>query len=364
MTLAALPARRPSRPELQPASRFNSHRGANPRPSSSWPISSPGLSSQSESSTRTIRTVELQLAEAPSRSTSDYAPTPRDMAMLMALDSYRYLDRGQLQLLFFSGPRSCQYRLRWLVDHGLVRTWRVVMRPGRVCRSSIYLLSRRGAAALAEWLDEDPRPYLRRAEHALERRFHLVHQLEANQFFVDLAFAARALLGHGLYHWVGEHGVQDAYAEGDERGPIPDGWGRLLTPDREILIHLEWDRGTEQPRRLRAKLHAYTAYFADRAGASANQVLFVAPTEQRERQIAYLLPNHADTERESCRFWTTTTAFIAAAGPLGAVWANDGSGRRVSMLDMAGLPRSDRPAEDSVGKRDWWLRRPGGGSGS
>jgi hypothetical protein len=364
MTLATIPARRPSRPELQPASRGHSRRGANPLTSSSWPISSPGLSPLSSSSTRTIRTVELQLADAPSTSTSDYTPTPRDMAMLMALDSYRYLDRGQLQALFFSGPRSCQYRLRWLVDHGLVRTWRVVMRPGRVCRSSIYLLSRRGAAALAEWLDEDPQQYLRRAEHALERRFHLVHQLEANQFFVELAFAARDLPGHGLYHWVGEHGVQDAYAEGDERGPIPDGWGRLLAPDREVLIHLEWDRGTEQPRRLRAKLHAYTAYFADRAGASANQVLFVAPTEQRERQIACLLPDHADAERESCRFWTTATAFMAAGGPLGAVWGGDGSRRRVSVLEMASLPRSERQVEDAVGKPGWWLRRPGGGGGS
>src|ERR1700693_1567324 len=137
MTLSTIPARNPSRPELQPASRGRSRRGTNPLPSSSRPISSPGLPSQSESSTRTIRTVELQLADAPSRSNSDYTPTPRDMAMLMALDSYRYLDRGQLQALFFSGPRRCQYRLRWLVDHGLVRTWRVVMRPGRVCRSSI-----------------------------------------------------------------------------------------------------------------------------------------------------------------------------------------------------------------------------------
>ena len=364
MNRAAIRARNTSRPELQPASRFHSRRGANPLPSSSWPISSPGQSPLSASSTRTVRTVELQLADSPSRTTSGYTPTPRDMAMLMTLDSYRYLDRGQLQALFFSGSRSCQYRLRWLVEHGLVRTWRVVTRPGRVCRSSIYLLSRRGAAALAEWLDEDPRPYLRRAEHALERRFHLVHQLEANQFFVDLAFAARELPDYGLYHWVGEHGIQDAYAEGDERGPIPDGWGRLVTPDREVLIHLEWDRGTEQPRRLRAKLHAYTAYFTDRAGASANQVLFVAPTEQRERHIACLLPDHIDADRESCRFWTTTTAFIAAAGPLGAVWASDGSGRRVSMLDMAGLARSDRHVEDAVAKPAWWLRRPGGGGGS
>ena len=364
MTLSALSARNPSRPELQPASRSHSRRGANPLPSSSWPISSPGLSPLSASSTRTIRTVELQLADAPVELTADYTPTPRDMAMLMALDSYRYLDRGQLQTLFFSGSRSCQYRLRWLVDHGLVRTWRVVMRPGRVCRSSIYLLSRRGAAAVAEWLVEDPRPHLRRAEHALERRFHLVHQLEANQFFVDLSFAARELTDYGLYHWVGEHGVQDAYAEGDEHGPIPDGWGRLVTPDREVLIHLEWDRGTEQPRRLRAKLHAYTAYFADRAGAAANQVLFVAPTEQRERQIAYLLSDHIDADRENCRFWTATTPFIAAAGPLGDVWASDRSGRRVSIVDMAGLPRSDRQVGDCIGKPAWWLRRPGGGGGS
>jgi hypothetical protein len=77
-----------------------------------------------------------------------------------------------------------------------------------------------------------------------------------------------------------------------------------------------------------------------------------------------LLPAHGDPERESCQFWTTTTAFIAATGPLGVVWAGAASGRRVSMLDMAGLPRSDRQAEDAVGKPAWWLRRPGGGGGS
>src|ERR1700694_2938510 len=163
MNTAAIRARNTSRPELEPASRFHSRRGANPLPSSSWPISSPGLSPLSASSTRTIRTVELQLADSPSRSTSDYTPTPRDMAMLMALDSYRYLDRGQLQALFFYGSRSFQYRLLWLVDHGLVRTWRVVMRPGRVCRSSIYLLSRRGAGAPGGWLGAGPMPSVRRA---------------------------------------------------------------------------------------------------------------------------------------------------------------------------------------------------------
>ena len=104
---------------------------------------------------------------------------------------YRYRDRSQIQALFFEGPRSCQYRLRWLHDKGLVNAWRVTVRPNYGCRPSIYLLSRRGAAALADWLGSDAGPFLRRAEHAIERHFHLVHQLEANQFFVDLALATR-----------------------------------------------------------------------------------------------------------------------------------------------------------------------------
>src|SRR6266568_4584851 len=265
-------ARNHSRLQFGGPSRITSRHGANGHRNSRLAISSPGLSS----------TLELRIDDQPHSSSADHSVTPRDAAILMALDSYRYLDRTQIQTLFFTGPRSCQYRLRWLVHHGLVRTWRVVMRPGRVCRASIFLLSQRGAAALAEWLDAEPLSFVRRAEHALERRFHLVHQLEANQFFVDLAAATRGMADCGLYHWVGEHGVENAYAESDERAPIPDGWGRLLTPDREVLI-----------------------------------------------------------DRESCRFWTTTTAFITANGPLGQVWAGNGS-LRVGLKEMGGQPRSER----------------------
>src|SRR5579864_5830542 len=190
--------RNPSRHQLRGASRMPSRHGANGSRNSRQAISSPGLSSHSTSSVRIFRTLELRLGDELRSSPGDYSPTLRDMAILMALDAYRYLDRSQIQTLFFAGPRSCQYRLRWLVHHGLVRTWRVVMRPGRVCRASIFLLSRRGAAALAEWIDAEPMPIVRRAEHALERRFHLVHQLEANKFFIDLAAATRDLEDIGL----------------------------------------------------------------------------------------------------------------------------------------------------------------------
>ena len=187
------------------------------------------------------------------------------------------------------------------------------------CRASIYPLSRRGATLLAEWRDEDPRPSPRRAEHA--------------------------------------------YAEGEEAGPISDGWGRLLMDGCEPLLHLEWDRATEQPRRLRLKLLGYLRYFADRPQASANQVLLVAPTPTRGLQLQRLLSELADPERECCRFWTTT-ALLWSGGALGAIWSGFEGGCRLTITAMAGVPRSPRPIEDSIAKPQWWLRRPGRGAGA
>jgi len=239
------------------------------------------------------------------------------------------------------------------------------MRPGFVRRASIYFLSPQGAKALANSCDDDQLAYVRRPDHALPRHYHLVHDLEASQFFVDLARASRHLAKQGLYHWVGEHGVRRGYAEEEERGPIPDGWGRFLTADREVLMHLEWDRGSELAKRLRLKLGAYISYFVDRPGASHNQVLVVAPTDQREEQIARVGFSVLPKSRESCRVWTTTTERLAVAGPLGDVWLGvERLTPPIAISFMAGRPRSSRRVEDCIGKTGWWERRPGGGEGA
>jgi hypothetical protein len=353
-------SRDPSRPQLAHPSRDPSRRGVNPPSSSNRADSSSGLSIHKDR--RPFRILELEREEA-HRSRDDVEPTLRDLAILQELDSHRYLDRNQIQALFFPGPRNCQYRLQWLLDHGLLTRWRAATRPGRVCRASIYLVARRGAALLAEWRHQEPRPFIKRAENTLARRYHLVHQLEANQFFVDLAMDLRRDPDFGLYHWVGEHEIAAAYAESDEHGPTPDGWGRALTPDREVLIHLEWDRGTEQPRRLRAKLQAYVRYFVDRPHASANQVLWVVPNGQREEQLARLLRDLAQPDRECSRFWITTRDLLESNGPRSAIWSDGSSPARKSLTSMTGLARTQRRVGDCIGKPDWWLRRTGGGSG-
>jgi protein involved in plasmid replication-relaxation len=354
-------SRAPSLPKFEHPSRDPSRPGVNPSPSSNRPDFSSGLSIHKDR--RPFRILELQREQA-HRSKDEIEPTIRDLAILQELDSHRYLDRNHIQALFFPGPRNCQYRLQWLLDHGLVARWRAATRPGRVCRASIYLAARRGAALLAEWRDQDPRPFMKRAENAVARRFHLIHQLEANEFFVGLAVASRHARDLGLYHWVGEHEIAAAYAESDERGPTADGWGRLLTEDRELLLHLEWDRGTEQPRRLRAKLQAYVRYFVDRPHASANQVLWVVPSGAREEQLGHLLRDFADADREGCRFWITSRDLLDGAGPLAAIWSDGVDRARQRLAAMPGLARTHRPIEDSICKPEWWLRRLAGGAGA
>src|SRR5260370_34839039 len=143
-----------SRAEPARASRPVSYVDAKDLSYSVKPLPSPGRSY-----------LELRLATAQIHGRRDVGLTSRDVAILRALDSYRYLDRHQVQGPFFDGPRSCQYRLKWLVDHGLVHACRTVIRPGQVRLASIFLLSTRRASALARLARDEAWRYALRAAH-------------------------------------------------------------------------------------------------------------------------------------------------------------------------------------------------------
>jgi len=71
----------------------------------------------------------------------------------------------------------------------------------------------------------------------------------------------------------------------------------------------------------------------------------------------------ADPAGVRCRFWTRTADRLLSGGALGAIWSGSEGGRRLAITAMAGLPRSPRPVEGSIGQPQWWLRRPSGGAG-
>jgi hypothetical protein len=287
----------------------------------------------------------------------------RDLAILLAIDQYRYLDRDHVTDLFFPGRRSAELCLKDLLWRGLIYRWPVVRWQGSPIKPSVYGLTSSGARRVAQLRGQDPRPIRDRARRAREQTYHLRHDLEANRFFTKLAAGARDLPDQGLYHWLGEATCRAAYER--DGSPTSDGWGRYLLADREITFDLEWDRGTEHARRIRQKAIGYVAYFRGRRDAALNHVLLVAPTRVREGElhdlISPILPQHTNL----CRFWTTAVETVSAIGWLGAVWLEiTGQPGRYAFADMPGYPRGTRAANDCIAKGRWWDRRPGGGEGA
>jgi hypothetical protein len=286
-----------------------------------------------------------------------------DLAVLLAIDQYRYLDRDHVTDLFFPGRRSAELCLKDLLWRGLIHRWPVKRWQGSALMPSVYALTTSGARQIAKLRGQDPRPICDRARHAREQTYHLRHDLEASRFFTKLAAVARDLPDQGLYHWLGEATCRAAHER--DSSPPSDGWGRYLLADREITFDLEWDRGTEHVRRLRTKASGYVTYFRGRRDAELHHVLFVAPTRVCEGElhdlITPLLPKHVNL----CHFWTTAMETVSSLGWLGAVWLEiSGPPRRYAFAGLPGFPRGTRAASNSIAKTRWWERRPGGGEGA
>ena len=298
--------------------------------------------------------------------TRNACPRPlsnRDLAILLAIDQYRYLDRDHVTDLFFSSRRNAELTLQNLLWRGLIHRWPTMRWQGSQLRPSVYALTTSGARQIARLRELDPRPVCERARRAREYVYHLRHDLEANRFFTKLAAAARDLPDQGLYHWLGETTCRAAYLR--DGSPCSDGWGRYLLADREVTFDLEWDRGTEFGRRIRTKATGYVTYFRGRRNADLHHVLFVAPTRVREGELHDLIDPVLPPNVNLCRFWTTAVETISSIGWLGAVWLEiGGSPRRVAFAEMSGHPRGQRLVSDCIAKPDWWTRRPGGGEGA
>lgn len=295
-------------------------------------------------------------------STCDRPLSERDLAILLAIDQYRYLDRDHVTDLFFSGRRNAELILKDLLWRGLIHRW-PLLRWQDTTVPSVYALTSSGARQIAKLRDQDPRPIVDRARRAREQTYHLRHDVEANRFFTKLAGAARHLPDQGLYRWLGETTCRVAFER--DSSPPSDGWGLYLLPDREITFDLEWDGGTEHARRIRTKANGYVTYFRGRRNAELHHVLFVAPTRIREGELHDLIGPVLPSNVNLCRFWTTAVETISSVGWLGALWLEiEGAPRRVPFVEMPGHPRGQRLINDCIAKPEWWKRRPGGGEGA
>ncbi|MDQ6637438.1 MAG: replication-relaxation family protein [Candidatus Dormibacteraeota bacterium] len=287
----------------------------------------------------------------------------RDMAVLACLGQHHYLTTGHLEALFAGGygheNRLAQRLSRKLEEWGLLTRWYQMVPPvekgGWRRQCDVFLLTARGAHALARYRRIDPKPLKRRAFSAFHFAYHLEHALGTNGFFASLILASRRLPDQGLYHWLGDDGVRRAYADEDPE-LSPDGFGRYLTEEAEIGFHLEWDAGTEPPQRLRSKARAAL-------DTARGHVLWVAPSSAREQTIRSALERASESGGRVAGFWTTNVGLLRGHGPLGEVWRGLEQDDRRQLAVLPGRARSALRIGDCLGKPGWWERRPGGTEG-
>ncbi|MFI6986441.1 replication-relaxation family protein [Embleya sp. NPDC050154] len=246
--------------------------------------------------------------------------TDQDRLVLRALATHRVLTSHQVTEMAFNSPSTARRRMKDLEDKGAVHRFRPCAENGS--HPLHLILSPAGAAVLAVEMGEEPGPAARRALG--DRRFILMSGLRLTRLLGVDAFRA-ALESHAREHpdaaveqWYGADEIPDMN--------VPRGLDRpdavLIWrdgPHRSVLA-VEFDTGTEQPRRLADRVARY-AYARPRRPQGDEPVeredpvvLFVFGSTLRESNARATLTYFADEVPIATGVWRPGTS------PAGALW--------------------------------------------
>lgn len=256
---------------------------------------------------------------------------PRDRWLLRLLADHYVLTTEQITTLAFSTEVRARKRLRLLYDRDVLDRFRHGVRPGS--QSWRWCLGPIGAALVAIEADQPaPRPSAVRARtDRLAVSGRLTHLLGVNGFFCALVGHARGHPGANLRRWWSEKRATAAV------GALvrPDGHGVWEEDGRRVPFWLEYDTGSEDYRRLTAKVTGGYAPLA--ATGWAWPVLFWLPTPSREAQC------HRILARTPTGGPLVVATAVDGADPAGCVWRPVGSGARLRLADLPVAPSPGGP---------------------
>ncbi|MGG1314222.1 replication-relaxation family protein [Cohnella laeviribosi] len=188
----------------------------------------------------------------------------------------------------------------------------------------------------------------------------LEHVYGTNAFFVSLIRHSLAHEGEGLTEWQSTREAAEQYASFKESGKKtmllrPDGLCTYVLPGRgRLVLHLEYDTGSENQWKLQDKLWLYGRVLsAAWRAVTAVHVLFVTKIESRPKRLL--------------RLWASLGEGPLLGRPLPNVWAISESewnrrgvdeglwwgpeGKRIRLKDMPLLPLSSDPDLPLLGKQ-------------
>ena len=175
--------------------------------------------------------------------------TDRDMAILVDVQKYRYLNVSQIEALHFPSLRTSYRRLQALIDRKYLKSFTIPNIAGRV-----YYLDKYGAGVVAEKNEVSLKDLgWNRTHHAPKDYYFLRHFLAVNDFRIALDLACQksdiSVLGF-IPEYIGEKtnkGNIKKYLRDTvkEYSHTPDGVFALEKDGKTALFFLEVDRGTE-----------------------------------------------------------------------------------------------------------------------
>lgn len=208
--------------------------------------------------------------------------TLRDMELLQALHTGRYLTTLQIEKLFWRGgtigrTKACQQRLRLLHEHGLVRRIALPIRRGDRPKPYVYALDRKGAEVLVSELGVEPGEIDWKAKTQEEHYPFLEHLLTTTDFRIMLTHACEQT-GIAFKEWADEkelkssNNVEYVTLQGPQGGSVraalvPDAYFVLAREGKLGLFFLEVDLKTVtvapskwERRGWMRKIRTYDAY--------------------------------------------------------------------------------------------------------
>lgn len=261
----------------------------------------------------------------------------RDLDILHAIHTYRFLTTPQIMQLFFRSLKHAYKRLYKLYHHRLVNRHFLGIYLDKMNTRMVYVLDELGAELLRTERGLNIRWYKSITSKPLTTLF-LRHALEVNDVRIAVEQACQQQ-GIELLKWVSEYDLKSDYdrvttADEVSRAVIPDGYCALKT--KQGITHLFWevDRGTERSEIFKRKILAYLAYAKSdlalkRFGTQQFRVLTVTKTPQRAENLRIA----TEKVQGKSRFWFATRSDITPEEVLNEpIWQVAGRGERTALL--------------------------------
>lgn len=272
--------------------------------------------------------------------------TERDLRVLSAVASYRFLTTQQVDKLYFGSISQTRHRLFLLWQNRLLERLFQPVVAFEGTSSAIYALARPGAMLLAERMGADPAT-LKPLTHGQARRsaYFLDHTLRRNDFRICLELACRGGEDMRLLYWrQNAEEVKDAVwvDSGPGRGErvplVPDGFFGLSAGGKKLYFLVEIDRGTETIKHVGRKLKGYYSWWQGggsvrRFGIPNVRVLVVTTGRTRHDNILRAALAVRDDYRGTGLIWLATDESVTLDDPgrvLDRIWRKATSSDRIS----------------------------------